>query len=72
MSEHGLVVLLREAYENEPVLEKRTAYVLRRLKEIKQGQIQPSRARPPKGPKSFSQVCEEDPVIARLCRDEKD
>ena len=67
MSQQGMVALLREAYEQEPVPEKRTAYCLRRLKEIKAGQILPVRQARPSA-LGFTPLAGDD-VIARLCGD---
>ena len=69
MSAQGIVALLREAYEHEPVLEKRTAYCLRRIEEIKSGQIMPVRQAQPSKIGGFTHVSGDD-VIKRLCADD--
>ena len=69
MSAQGIVALLREAYEHEPVLEKRTAYCLRRIQEIKSGQIMPVRQAQPSKIGGFTHVSG-DGVIKRLSGDD--
>jgi hypothetical protein len=66
MSAQGIVALLREAYENELILEKRTAYCLRRLSEIKSGQVLPARQAQPSKLGGFTQIAGDD-IIQRLC-----
>ncbi len=55
-AEDPIVAILREAYEQVPRLEDRTAYCMARYRAFLRGQHRPT---------------DPDPIMARLCGDEK-
>jgi hypothetical protein len=70
----AIIAALREAHAKVPI-EERTTYVMRRLSEWRREQEERPVAEVvpftrPSGPVPFSQIAD-DPVIARLCREER-
>ena len=69
-----MVALLREAYERVPNLEDRAAYCMARQKQFFAGthtEGPPVLSRATRGPVPFRQEAEPDPVMARLCGEDK-